>query len=209
MTCPSYAEVNSPTTATYGTEMSSDVIRYIGAKGDYKTFTFPDFYPMEFEYCNFITSYTLASVDTAYLNYNNTIGSMYDFTSVQAPVGMSLLDTSITTIFDRLPVTKRKISVDTDYERSYSYNIMIELKLTKTTWADYLYSFSRTDHSISVILGSPDTSVTPKISAPTSGFPSDADGEPMFLTLTIGEGTDGIYEYIFDHFSCANAALSS
>jgi hypothetical protein len=146
VTCPSYAEVNSPTTAAYGTEMTSDLTRYVGAKGDYKTYTFPDFYPMEFEYCNFITSYTLASVDSAYSNYNNTIGSMYDFTSVEAPVGMSLLDTTITTVYDRLPVTKRKISVDTDYERSYSYNIMIELKLTKTTWADYLYSFSGTDH---------------------------------------------------------------
>ena len=189
--------------------MSSDITRFVGAKGDFKTYTFPDFYPMEFEYCNFITSYTLASVDPAYSNYNNTIGSMYDFTSVEPPVGMSLLDTTITTDYDRLPVTKRKISVDTDYERSYSYNIMIEMKLTKTTWADYLYSFSGTDHQISVVLGSPDPTATPKISAPTSGFPSDADGEPMFLTLTVGAGTDNIYEYVFDHFSCQNSDLNS
>lgn len=130
----------------YGTQMDSDITRYVGAKNDHRTYTFPDFYPMEFEYCNFITSYALAVVDSEYSYYNNTIGSMYDFTSVEAPVGMSLLDTTTTTDHDRLPVTKRKVDVDTDYVRSYTYNIMIELKLTKTTWADYLYSFSGEDH---------------------------------------------------------------
>ena len=31
----------------------------------------------------------------------------------------------------------------------------------------------------------------------------------MFLTLTVGEGTDNIYEYVFDHFSCLNSDLNS
>jgi len=184
--------------AEYGYEMDSDVTRYVGARGTHKTYTFPDFYPMEFEYCNFITGYSLAKVDTAYSNYNNTIGSMYDFTSVEPPVGMTLLASETD---KRLPATRKTIQVDTDYERDYTYNIMIELKLTKTTWADYLYSFSGENHKISVIYGSPHSSITPKIDAPASGFPS-ADGETMMYTLTIGDGSDGLIDYEFDHFNC-------
>jgi hypothetical protein len=49
--------------------MNSNVKLYVGALDTYATYTFPDSYPMEFEYCNFITSYTLASVNSGYDNY--------------------------------------------------------------------------------------------------------------------------------------------
>lgn len=68
---------------------------------------------------------------------------MYDFTSIEAPEGM-VLTSALTNA--RLPATRKTIQVDTVVPRTYTYNIMIELKLTKTTWADYLYSFSGVDH---------------------------------------------------------------
>jgi hypothetical protein len=130
---------------------------------------------------------------------------MNDFTSIEAPEGM-ILTTATTNV--RLPATRKTIQVDTGYERSYTYNIMIELKLSKTTWAEYLYSFSGVNHKITVVYGAPDTSLSPVISAPASGFPSKT-GKTMYQTLFINEGTNGLYEYVFDHFTCNGAVLSN
>jgi hypothetical protein len=199
VTCPSYGEVNLPVSA-----IDSAVTRYVGALDDDTIYTFPDFVPMEFEYCNFITSYTLTSPADTYSAYNNTIGSMVDFTTIRPPTGMTLLSTTTNA---RLPATRKTISVNTDYPRTYTYNIMIELKLTKTTWAEYLYSFSGNKHVISVVYGSPDPTLT-YISAPASGFPSDS-GSSMHLTLGIHDGTKDVYEYIFDHFTCKGANLAT
>ena len=77
----------------------------MGALNKHTEYTFPAFYPAEFEYCNFITGYTLAKVidDNTYQVYNNSIASMYDFKSIEAPVGMMLTD-ALTS--ERLPAVR-------------------------------------------------------------------------------------------------------
>jgi hypothetical protein len=176
VTCPGHVTVAAPSLADHGVAgVSSPVTVYIGGRDAGAEYIFPSFYPT-FEYCNFITGYRIASggLDTS---FNNSIANGFDFTSIQSPDSMVLTDAPSTT---RLPFNRQTIQVNTDCARDYYYLIIIEVKLTKTTWAEYIYSVADADpddgssnslFQIQVVQG---TDGDPsKISAPDSLFPSE------------------------------------
>ena len=101
-------------------------------------------------------------------------------------------------VCDRRPCTNQTIRVETSGVRTYEYYIIVETKLTKTTWADYLYSFHPEKFSINVNYGT----INPaKVNAPASIFPSETNFE-MYKVYELDTGTDGFDYFEFEHFDC-------
>ena len=110
-------------------------------------------------------------------------------------------------VCDRRPCTNQTIRVDTSGKRTYEYYVIVETKLTKTSWADYLYSFHPEKFSINVKYGT----INPaKVDAPASGFPGELNSNiEMYKTYNLDTGTDGFDYYEFDHFDCLGSNRQS
>ena len=67
-----------------------------------------------------------------------------DVSSIEAPDSLWLTDDLST---DRQPNVRQTIQFNTDCTREYEYYILIEVQLTKTTWAEYVYTFADANYN--------------------------------------------------------------
>ena len=70
---------------------------------------------------------------------NNSISSGFNFGSIEPPDGMSLIDLGTSS---RYPRNSQTIVVDTNSKRDYDYYIIVEVEMTKTSWAKKFYSIA-------------------------------------------------------------------
>ena len=214
ITCPGWASLTRPNLPDHGVEMRQIVTRYVGGLTTAAQYRFPAFYPT-FEFCNFITGYAISGVKFR-SSANNSIAGSDAYDNAVPPDGMTMTSDYST---ERMPPSRQTIQVDTSCERTYKYYIIIETKLTTTTWADYIYTLSTRDctslgacgyptddrYTIRVHLGASNPSY---VSAPASGFPSDSTGT-MHKTLTLDAGSGGFATYLFDQFQCPPCTSTS
>jgi hypothetical protein len=102
------------------------VVRYVGGQGVNSQYKFPAFYP-SFEYCNYITDYKITQ-QTISRSSNTFFGGTFTPSFIN---GLSLIDDLSA---DRLPNLRQTLQIDTSHARSLQYYLLIEIKLTKTSF---------------------------------------------------------------------------